>query len=357
MDLLARGYAVEIVSPDRVPDNIADLELRLDASPGDRLIAKVEAHDGERSVSLEFLHHLRSPMVDFKRRPAEPIETVPSRELPVRSNAEPGIEDAGLGADPAQPAVQEDCSTAEIPFHREPDLNPEDAARLIVPQVPRVPPPIEPLSHFGVEDTATTQARFVPPAIVPLGKATQRRNRSTGWRRKAALTFAGAVLLTLALRLGMRRTGEGPAQSSGKGSGIGSGILNTKKVATPADVTSSVTDFETGTGSPAPVSDSAVPPAALSSGVSSGPAPKEVQGAKVAGPVANPEAEVSRQDGNDLIAPNTVIYLDKRFEPVLKAKQATPLARQHPKPRTHSGGVVSANSVTYLNKPTPQGGK
>ena len=30
-DLLARGYAVEIVSPDKIPDNIADLELRVDA--------------------------------------------------------------------------------------------------------------------------------------------------------------------------------------------------------------------------------------------------------------------------------------------------------------------------------------
>ncbi len=33
LDLLARGYAVEIISPDKIPDNIADLELRVDAGP------------------------------------------------------------------------------------------------------------------------------------------------------------------------------------------------------------------------------------------------------------------------------------------------------------------------------------
>jgi hypothetical protein len=69
IDLLARGYAVEIVSPDSIPDNIADLELRVDTVLGNQLVASVEAHDGERSASLDFLHHLKAPMVDFMRRP------------------------------------------------------------------------------------------------------------------------------------------------------------------------------------------------------------------------------------------------------------------------------------------------
>ena len=30
LDLLARGYAVEIVSPDEIPENLADLELRVE---------------------------------------------------------------------------------------------------------------------------------------------------------------------------------------------------------------------------------------------------------------------------------------------------------------------------------------
>ena len=89
-DLLARGYAVEIVSPDSIPDNLADLELRVEEDPGNQLVASVEAHNGERSASLEFVHYLKAPMVDFIRRPpAEPHEAVHFPEPPVRFNAEP----------------------------------------------------------------------------------------------------------------------------------------------------------------------------------------------------------------------------------------------------------------------------
>src|SRR5216683_7857897 len=96
MDLLARGYAVEIVSPDSIPDNIADLELRVEAGPGDQLTASVEAHDGARSASLEFVHHLKAPMGDFIRRPPEPRESVGFSEEPVRFNAEPSVEEVEL---------------------------------------------------------------------------------------------------------------------------------------------------------------------------------------------------------------------------------------------------------------------
>src|ERR1700732_3666451 len=84
LDLLGRGYAVEIVSPDSIPDNLADLELRVEEDPGNQLVASVEAHNGERSVSLEFLHYLKAPMPDFIRRPPEPHEAVHSPEKPAR---------------------------------------------------------------------------------------------------------------------------------------------------------------------------------------------------------------------------------------------------------------------------------
>src|SRR5208282_6651961 len=103
LDLLARGYAVEIVSPDAIPDNLADLELRVDAAPGDRLIASVEAHNGGHSASLEFLHHLKAPLVDFIRRPPEPRESARSPEEPVSLNAGPNIEDVELPAEAPQP--------------------------------------------------------------------------------------------------------------------------------------------------------------------------------------------------------------------------------------------------------------
>ncbi len=72
MDLLARGYAVEIVSPDQIPDNLADLELRVEEDPGNQLVATVETHSGGRSASLDFTHHLRAPMGEFIRKIPEP---------------------------------------------------------------------------------------------------------------------------------------------------------------------------------------------------------------------------------------------------------------------------------------------
>src|ERR1700676_4731166 len=70
LDLIGRGYAVEIVSPDSIPDNLADLELRVEEDPGNQLVANVEAHNhnGERTASLEFVHYLKAPMPDFIRR-------------------------------------------------------------------------------------------------------------------------------------------------------------------------------------------------------------------------------------------------------------------------------------------------
>src|SRR5450755_5052704 len=103
LDLLARGYAVEIVSPDRIPNNLADLELRVDAEPGDQLIANVETHAGGRPASLEFVHHLRAPMADFIRRPPHAAESV---QEPVSVHIEPGVpgvEDTELPAKALQP--------------------------------------------------------------------------------------------------------------------------------------------------------------------------------------------------------------------------------------------------------------
>ncbi|HKM86668.1 MAG TPA: hypothetical protein VJW96_10705 [Terriglobales bacterium] len=372
LDLLARGYAVEIVSPDRVPDSIADLELRVDTGPGDRLIANVEAHDGQRSASLEFVHHLRAPMGDFMRRPPAPLEAVHSREQPVRSSAKPGIEVVELPADAPRSAVMKVSPTAEIPLPRELDSRPEQGARPIVPQVPSPPPAVKPPGYFAVEDMAMAQATMVSPVpvIVPPRKATDHRDRSAGWRWRATLTFAGMVLLGVVLAFGIRRAGKDARQNSG--------TLKVDKIAASAGVNpldvnplavnpldenplavnrSIVTDSRTDPRGPGNVSGSALPPAAVNSAVSSGHAPEEAQIAKVARPAASPRAGASRNDGNDLIARDTVIYLDKRFEPAPKAKQPTALARRHPKPRPHSGGVIAANSVTYLNKPAPNAGK
>jgi hypothetical protein len=65
-----------------------------------------------------------------------------------------------------------------------------------------------------------------------------------------------------------------------------------------------------------------------------------------------------------LVARDTVTYLDNRFEQrasvrrAPKGEPATLLARRHPRSRRRDGGVIAANSVTYLNdKPNPKAAK
>ena len=221
LDLLARGYAVEIVSPDSIPDNIADLELRVEAGPGDRLIASVAAHGGERSASLEFVHHLKAPMVDFIRRPPEPGEAVLFPKAPVSFNAKQSIEDVELPAEAPQLAPKPLSPAAGIPLCPEPvpGFDIEKGARPILPPEPSPPPPMDPPGYFAVDDSAVARLtiahpKIAQPAIARSRQSPSRRDRSAGWFWRAALIFASVVLLAVVLGFGMRRTGKAAAQSS-----------------------------------------------------------------------------------------------------------------------------------------------
>ncbi|MGB8775537.1 MAG: hypothetical protein WCC78_15460 [Terriglobales bacterium] len=352
LDLLARGYAVEIVAPDKVLDNIADLELRVDVGPGDQLIANVEAHDGQRAASLEFVHHLKAPMVDFMRRPPQLGEAVHFSGEPVSFNAAPGIVDTELPAEVPQLAPRAVSRATEILLNREfdPGIDPDEGARLIAARV-LSPPPEEPPGSFAVEDAAVPQPTMAQPTIVPPTQAAQRRDRSVGWPWRAALTFASVVLLAVLLAFSMRRTSKAAAQSSE--------TLPVEKIAaesTGVNPLSAVDAEKDAARDPGQVSAAPLPPPAVASEENSSHARKEAQVTKVGAPTASPRTAVSRQRGDDLIARDTVTYLDKRLEPAPKAKRLKPLARRHPKSHTH-GGVIAANTVTYLNRPAPKAAK
>ena len=68
LDLLARGYAVEIVSPDAVPSNPADLELRVEAGGAEAQGQVTEIREGKQARSLEYLQRLKPMMTDLLRR-------------------------------------------------------------------------------------------------------------------------------------------------------------------------------------------------------------------------------------------------------------------------------------------------
>jgi hypothetical protein len=97
INLLARGYAVEIVSPDAIPDNIADLEVRVETGPADLLSASVEARGKTHSSTLQFIHQLKSPSLDMKRPAPVALQeealcdvTIPALAIP--ANPLPAIE-------------------------------------------------------------------------------------------------------------------------------------------------------------------------------------------------------------------------------------------------------------------------
>jgi hypothetical protein len=355
LDLLARGYVVEIVSPDKIPDNIADLELRVDTGPGDRLTATVAAHDGERSASLEFVHYLKAPMGDFIRRPPEPPpEVVRLSEPPVRLSAEPRIEKAGLPADVPQPAQKIVSPPASVPLTRE--LDPEDGARLTVPHDPVPTPPVEPPGYFEVEDSTVVQPAVARPTVPRPLKSLRWRVGSAAWRWRAALMFAGVVLLAAVLGFGYR---------TGKAAGPGSGVAPVERVATASTEMNfpGAADSEKDAGKdPRQVSALASSPSAVKSGGNSGHAPKGAPVPKAAAATASHQVRSLHTPGDDLIARNTVTYLDKRFEPrpvkksASKVKTAKSPARRRPSLRKH-GGVIAANDVTYLHKPSPKAAK
>jgi len=368
LDLLARGYAVEIVSPDSIPDNIADLELRVDTAPGDQLIASVEAHDGERSASLEFLHQLKAPMVDFIRRPPEPPElgqAVHFPEQPVSFNAEPSVEDVELPAEAPPLAAKIVSSPAKIPL--DPELDPrfdiEEGARLISPLDPLPSLPVEPPSHFAVEASTIARplAEPVPhPAMVRPVRESQQRGRSAGWFSRAALTFASVVLLALVVGFGMRQAGKASAPSSGAVPAEKVAAASTAKASTDVDMLSAADPGKDAGKVPGKISAVAVSPPAMKSEGNSDRVPKESPVAKTAAAgTSTASTGISRRHGDDLIARDTVTYLDKRTfdKPAPKAEPTKRFAGRHQSSRKQDG-VVAANTVTYLsNKPAPKAAK
>jgi hypothetical protein len=353
-DLFARGYSVEIVLPDKIPDNIADLELRVYTGPGDRLTATVEAHHGERSTSLEFVHHLNVSPVDIVRQPLETPEVVQPPEQPIRLHAEPDTEAVVLPATASQPVPEMVLPAASVRI-----LGGEEGARLTesapstVAHDPAPMPPIEPPSYFAIEEP--TIVRPANPPTVPRPMLSLRwRDRSTEWRWRAALAFTSVLLLAVVVGFGMRRSGETAAQSSR------TAPIEMVAAASPEINLLSAADSEKDTARFASHASVPPPPPAAKLQGNAAHAPKARPAAKAAATTAIRRVRAPSPRSDDVIARDTVTYLDKRYEPpglnksTPKAKLAKKPARRSPTSRKHEG-VIAANNVTYLRKPSPKG--
>lgn len=341
-DLLARGYAVEIVSPDAIPDNLADLELRVEEDPGNQLIANVATHNGERSASLDFVHYLKTPMPDFVRRPLEPQEVAQLSEQSVSFNVDPTTEAMELPAETLQVTSEHVVAAAEPLL----DFGPPEPLIALPAQtassaveIPGYFPVEEPVIDSAlIEDLAVTQSATVESASLR-SRLSAHSAPSAGWRWRAALTFASVISLALVLAFGLRRNGSASAQSAA--------MVPAEKVAAASTSANllSPTDTIANTAqippTPRPVLKESRPPiAASSSKIAAKTAPRD------------------REDG--LIARDTVTYLDKGFAPRALAKSGSntkpgkQVASKHPRPSRHRDEVIAANKVTYLNKPAPK---
>ena len=356
LDLIARGYAVEIVSPDSIPDNLADLELRVEEDPGNQLVASVEAHNGERTASLEFVHYLKAPMPDFIRRPPpEPHKEVHFPEPPVSFNAEQSDEDVELPADVPQQVSTAGSPTAKIldDSKLDPELDPKpdsvESARLILQPGPLPTLPVDPPGHNAVEVSTTARPMIAKQMIAKLAiakLAIARTVREWKWRDlpagwsfwRIALTVLSAVLLALVLGFGMRRTGRASAAQNSAAASTDMNLLNA-------------------TGHNKDAGKNPVPPPANKLEQNSNYTPKESQVTKAAAATADSGAVVPRRHGDDLIARDTVTYFHQRTfdEAASRAKASHPSATLQPSSRKPDG-VIAANTVTNRN-PASKGAK
>jgi hypothetical protein len=340
IDLLARGYRVEIVSPDRIPDNFADLELRVDAVPGDQLVGSVEARNGNRSASLDFVHHLKAPMMDFIRRPLQPAAVDPGHG----SHAEPGIPAKEPLTLAQQPAAKPDPPEVKIPPGS--PLNSQQGAHpipLSAPlsdklndQVPAVPirGSSQPVAASTIGQSPLRQSPIQYPTA-----ALQTKSHPKGSVWRPVLVLGGIAILALSLWIGARPSRKAAASA-----------------AVPAQAPTQVI------AAAAPANSSSEPPATAA--LSEHAASNHATNLSLAhGSVAIAKLRllarqrISREPGDDYVAPDTVVYFDKQTadEAAARAKLARRSKRHYATASNSRSGVIAANSVTYFNnKPTPK---
>jgi hypothetical protein len=371
-DLLARGYAVEIVSPDSIPDNLADLELRVEEDPGNQLVASVEAHNGEHTASLEFLHYLKAPMPDFIRRPPEPREEVHLLEPTVSINVEQSAEEVKLPADAPQPAPETVPPAAEVlrdsKLDPKPKPDPENGTGLILPPDTSPTPMMDGPNHIASASSVTAPsmprpatsrpittapAAALPEDVSPLSKPRPSDQFPESFRNVAV---AMALMLALVFGFGTRPSNKATAQSS--------------RAASAASIANASVVREKNSGKPQGPSAAIKPEGHPNNGS------KESLVAKVNAPMAKAPSEaltgvptgvptktvetgVSSRHGDGLIARDTVTYLDKGAfdQAASRAKVSQSSTLPQPISRKHDG-VIAENSVTVLNSnPAPKAAK
>ena len=354
LDLLARGYAVEIVSPDAVPDDLADLELRVDSGPGDLLTANVETHNGAHSASLEFVHHLKSPMVDFRRRP-------PQASQPIPSPAPPFVK--------AEPVAVSKVAEKVVDL---PHRSADDSLRASKPM--RQMPPILPATVVSPPPIAVPQpARIVltepevtlkPAVAVPKSKSERKMkskptpNRRNGvWFWRAAVSSGCVLAMAFVLSFGVQSRSI-PSVSDSAFSSFK--VLATDRQtetggerAAPANPVQTAQPTALSSAPPKPMTVPATAPVIRKAEEKPARASKNSARPKVEVAASTRHHQTSRRHAEDLVAPNTIVYYDRRGAQPTRAKTALHPGAVSPK---KGDGVIAASAIPSAkpaSKPVP----
>jgi hypothetical protein len=372
--LQTRGYAVETVSPDDVPTNAADLELRVDTSSGDRLTASVVARDGERSSTLEFVRQLKSPITaptaaELPAAPAVEIlagPVVKSLRARLVSAQGDGYAENALPQPPRQAALSglqpfsgvtsassQIARPVTLPLTRWRPIRPvgrqsapptridpglADVKPVVVPIVRAVVPAVtatEPAVPIVASANPAAPVEEIGP-LVPQDFAYQTFNRASSLFGNVALVLISiALLVTLVLGFSLYRNKKS--------------LSNTDGVAPSSATAASDT---TGAGNHSSGRSPLKSGPAVQPATKSAPAGKPAPATKGVGEVKESNRRsLTASDGvrhsggdDDLVAKDTVVYLDRRAQPAASKRSASRSGS-----RSHRNGAIAENTVTYLN--------
>lgn len=209
LDLLARGYAVEVVSPDAIPTGPADLELRVEAygTEGQGQVTEVR-EQGKPAKSLEYLQRLKPMIADLLRRWPANIDSKPGfKDKPdFNFNAE-GQQTDDLELPSTAQRRESESAELRSPAHtssKEPDF--AERARLISPISPasQPKPSAPPSSIFSITGEPISWDDSQP----------ERSGSSEVWFWRAAIGFACMALVILLLGMALRKSPAAPARAA-----------------------------------------------------------------------------------------------------------------------------------------------
>lgn len=209
LDLLARGYAVEVVSPDAIPTGPADLELRVEAYGTEMQGQITEVRErGKPAKSLEYLQRLKPMMADLLRKWPANIDSKPGPEKrpEFNFNAE-GEQTDDLELPSTGHRRESESAELTRPAHmssKEPDI---ESARLISP--------MSPVSQPKPSTAASSSIFSITGEPISWDDSQPERGGSSEvWFWRAAVGFACMALLTLVLGMALRKSPSAPAQAA-----------------------------------------------------------------------------------------------------------------------------------------------